>query len=85
MRAQLAHDVLERVDPVAQPRGVFEPEVAREPLQLRLQLRQRVVDGVPLDALQRTRRELRAPPALERAELGRAVDEQTTLSPRRRR
>ena len=66
--SQLAHDLLERLDPVAQPRGVLEPKVAREPLELCLQLRQRVVDGVPFDALQRPRRELRATPALERAE-----------------
>ena len=51
--ADLAGRVLERLDAVAQPRGVLEAELAREPLELRAQLRQRVVERLPLDALQR--------------------------------
>ena len=42
-----------------------------EPLQLRAQLRQRIVERLPLDALQRARRELRAASALDRPELAR--------------
>ena len=71
MRSISLRDGLERLDPVAQPRGVLEAEVAREPLQLRPQLRQRVLERLPLDALQGARGELRASAALQRAELGR--------------
>ncbi len=43
-------------------------EVTREPLELRPQLRQRIVERVPFDTLQRTGGELRALAALQRAE-----------------
>src|SRR5207253_1770713 len=67
----LASDLLERLDPVAQASRVLEAQVVREPLELRVQLRQGVVQRLPLHALQSTRRELRAAAALDRAELAR--------------
>ena len=67
----LARCLLERVDPVTEARGVLEAEIARKTLQLRAQLGQRVVERLPLDTLQRTRRELRPLAARQRPELGR--------------
>ena len=71
MRSSSRDDVLERLDAVAQARCVLEAQLAREALQLRAQLRQRVVERLPLHALQRTRCELRASAALDRPELAR--------------
>ena len=85
IRCDLARGVLERLDAVAQARGVLEAEVAREPPQLRAQLRQRVLERLPLDALQRARRELRACGGSSAGRARSGCDEQTTLSPRRRR
>src|SRR3954469_5375958 len=67
----LLRDVLERLEPVAQPGGVLEAQVVREPLQLGPQLRHGVLDRLPLDALEGARRELRAASAPQRAELAR--------------
>jgi len=64
----LAHDVLERGDPVSEPSGVLEALFACEPEQLLLQFRDRVVERLPVDALQGSRRELRTPATPDRPE-----------------
>src|SRR5262249_54228966 len=65
---ELAADVLERRDAVAQSRRVLEAQLAGDPAELGPQLRQRVVDRLPFDALQGAGGELGAPAPLERAE-----------------
>src|SRR5204862_3361732 len=67
----LRGDVLQRLDAVPEARRVLEAQLAGEPLQLRTQLRQRVLDRLPLHALQGARRELGAAAALDRPELRR--------------
>jgi hypothetical protein len=60
---QLTNDVLERVDAVPQTRSIFEAQLVRELAQLRAQRGQRRDGCLPLDALQRSRCEVRAPAA----------------------
>src|SRR4051794_24258888 len=67
----LDRDILERGYPVPQPSRIFEAEIAREAFQLRAELRQRVVQRLPLDALERARRELRLTAARHRPEVAR--------------
>ena len=81
----LARDLLERGDPVAEARGVLEALLACEAAQLRAQLRERVVERLPVDALQRARGELRRAGGSSSARAAPALREQTTVSPRRRR
>ena len=65
----VARGGLEGGDAVAQARRVFEAKVAREALQLRLQLRQRVLECLPLDALEGARSELSGAAARQWSEL----------------
>ena len=65
--SDLSGDLFERFDPVPEPGGVLEPQIAGKPAELCAQLRQRVVECLPLDALQGARSELCLAPALDRA------------------
>ena len=83
--ANLPRRILERVDPVSQPGGILEAQIARQTFQLRPQLRKSVVERLPLDTLQGTRTP--AAPACGSSTVPSSVgcEVQTTLSPRRRR
>ncbi len=62
--SERACDLSQRSDPVTQPRGVLEAEIAGETLQLRAQRRQRV-GGLALPPVERPSGETRSPAALE--------------------
>ena len=73
-------DLLERGDPVPEPRGVLEAQGPREPRQPRAQRRERSGEVVAVEVPERARRELRAALARKRPEARRLGHDDPALA-----